>query len=252
MRAARSRTPCDHAAGWSSRRKAARCSSTSSRRSVRASGGAAAVPAGPHVSAGRRRARPHGQRARHRLRERRPGAPMVKRGDFRADLVFRLNVLTVDLPPLRARPGDAMLLAERFVRALQRAVSASPVKPLDAAARQYIEPLRLARQRARTREPGPPVASAQRWPRLRRRSPIVDDAGAAPADAAIVRAVQRGQGARHRAFRARLRDRAAAPHQRQHQHGGAALRQGTQPVRASSSRSTVSNASPSSPPPDEA
>ena len=65
-------------------------------------------------------------------------AAMVKRGDYRADLVFRLSVLTVDLPPLRARPGDAILLAERFLR-LFSAQYQLPLKPLDAAARRYLE-----------------------------------------------------------------------------------------------------------------
>jgi DNA-binding NtrC family response regulator len=63
---------------------------------------------------------------------------MVKRGDYRADLVFRLSVLTVDLPPLRARPGDAILLAERFVLRFS-AQYQLPARTLDAAAREYIE-----------------------------------------------------------------------------------------------------------------
>jgi transcriptional regulator with GAF, ATPase, and Fis domain len=37
-------------------------------------------------------------------------------GQFRRDLLFRLNLLTVELPPLRDRDGDALLLAQAFVR----------------------------------------------------------------------------------------------------------------------------------------
>jgi len=39
---------------------------------------------------------------------------------FRKDLLFRLNVLTVDLPPLRRRGRDVVLLAERFLGRLER------------------------------------------------------------------------------------------------------------------------------------
>ena len=35
---------------------------------------------------------------------------------FREDLFFRINVLRISLPPLRARGGDALLLAQHFVR----------------------------------------------------------------------------------------------------------------------------------------
>ncbi len=40
---------------------------------------------------------------------------MVDEGQFRADLYFRLNIMTITLPPLRARGGDAWLLARHFV-----------------------------------------------------------------------------------------------------------------------------------------
>jgi Nif-specific regulatory protein len=39
----------------------------------------------------------------------------VARGDFRADLYYRINVVTLLIPPLRERPGDIKLLARRFV-----------------------------------------------------------------------------------------------------------------------------------------
>jgi DNA-binding NtrC family response regulator len=43
---------------------------------------------------------------------------MVKRGEFREDLLYRINLITVHLPALRERPGDIPLLAQRFVQAL--------------------------------------------------------------------------------------------------------------------------------------
>jgi DNA-binding NtrC family response regulator len=40
---------------------------------------------------------------------------LSRRGRFRQDLLFRLNLLTVSMPPLRDREGDALLLAEAFI-----------------------------------------------------------------------------------------------------------------------------------------
>ena len=43
-------------------------------------------------------------------------AQMVRERTFREDLFFRLNVVTLEVPPLRDRVDDIMLLAEHFLR----------------------------------------------------------------------------------------------------------------------------------------
>jgi len=46
----------------------------------------------------------------------RPLREHVEEGNFRTDLYYRLNVLSIYLPPLRARPEDIPLLVRRFIR----------------------------------------------------------------------------------------------------------------------------------------
>jgi len=41
---------------------------------------------------------------------------MVKHGTFREDLFFRLNIIPIELPALRDRKGDLMLLASQFLK----------------------------------------------------------------------------------------------------------------------------------------
>lgn len=41
---------------------------------------------------------------------------MVTHGEFRSDLFFRLNIIPIELPPLRERKGDLMLLAGNFLK----------------------------------------------------------------------------------------------------------------------------------------
>lgn len=57
----------------------------------------------------------------------------VRSGVFREDLYFRLNVLSIELPPLRERPGDIPALARYFVAKHSRS-NGLPPRPLTAAA----------------------------------------------------------------------------------------------------------------------
>jgi two-component system, NtrC family, response regulator AtoC len=62
---------------------------------------------------------------------------LVDRGDFREDLFFRLNVVKVEMPPLRARREDIVLLANAFLQEFARE-NERPVKPLTDAALQLM------------------------------------------------------------------------------------------------------------------
>jgi len=64
-------------------------------------------------------------------------AEMVKKKTFRQDLYFRLNVVTIELPPLRDRGDDIILLAEHFLVDFARAAGRGRPK-FSAAARKVL------------------------------------------------------------------------------------------------------------------
>ena len=84
-------------------------------RTVERLGGTRAIPIDVRVVAGTKRD----------LRQ------LVDEGKFREDLYYRLNVLTVNLPPLRDRREDIPLLIEHFMRRYfeRRGLPVAPVSP---------------------------------------------------------------------------------------------------------------------------
>ena len=73
-------------------------------------------------------------------------AEAIKTGEFRQDLYYRINTITITLPPLRERREDVALLAEHF---LEQNAAYGRKRLSAGGARDALEALRLARQRAR-------------------------------------------------------------------------------------------------------
>src|SRR3954470_16195098 len=61
----------------------------------------------------------------------------VRAGTFREDLLFRLNVVNLKIPPLRERPADVLELAQHFIKKYAEA-NGVPVRPLSAEARRTL------------------------------------------------------------------------------------------------------------------
>jgi two-component system, response regulator FlrC len=64
-------------------------------------------------------------------------AEAAREGHFREDLLYRLNVVNLKIPPLRERPADVLELAHHFVRLYAQA-NGLPQRPLSAEARRQL------------------------------------------------------------------------------------------------------------------
>ncbi len=63
----------------------------------------------------------------------------VTASNFREDLFYRVNVVTVELPPLRARASDVLLLAHHFVRRFAAALGKEELKLSPSAAEKLVK-----------------------------------------------------------------------------------------------------------------
>ncbi len=59
---------------------------------------------------------------------------MIRLGDFREDLYYRLNVITINIPPLRERPEDIRYIARYFIRS-----SLGYIPRIEEAVFEYLE-----------------------------------------------------------------------------------------------------------------
>src|SRR5438067_3778538 len=75
-------------------------------------------------------------------------AQAVKEHTFREDLLYRLNVVNLKLPPLRERPADVLELAQHFVRLYSQANGVA-LRPLSTEAKRQLS---LARWPGNVRE----------------------------------------------------------------------------------------------------
>ena len=97
----------------------------------------------------------------------------IANGRFREDLYYRLNVVNVELPPLRARGDDVLVVARYLLSRYSREYDTQGQRPV--AERRGRDPqAQLARQYSRAREPHQEGDRAVRVDRDRARRPRPD------------------------------------------------------------------------------
>lgn len=69
----------------------------------------------------------------------RPLEEMVEAGDFRGDLFYRLNVVTIVLPPLRDRVGDIRLLLQYFLTRVRKELNKPEIEGISPEALEILE-----------------------------------------------------------------------------------------------------------------
>ena len=62
---------------------------------------------------------------------------LIRQGQFREDLYYRINAATIQVPPLREREGDALVLTQAFLRRFAEQYQ-RPVKDLTAEAKALV------------------------------------------------------------------------------------------------------------------
>ena len=96
-------------------------------------------------------------------------ADAVREGSFREDLLFRLNVVNLKIPPLRERPADILELAQHFAKKYAEA-NGVPLRPISVEARRVLTVEPLAGQRPRAGKHHPSLGADGAGRRDRRRS----------------------------------------------------------------------------------
>jgi DNA-binding NtrC family response regulator len=118
---------------------------------------------------------------------------MVSGGTFRQDLFYRLNAMTLTVPPLRERPEEIDLLADRFLEEAKRETGA-PITGFDDSARALlrtyewpgnVRELRNVIERAVLVSSGPKVVADDLGERLRATEALVPEMAGVSDDASL-------------------------------------------------------------------